>query len=83
MTLILVVLSLKAAHRGNTSPLTSSDPPGKASYLQIPPGWLLSAATHEDGFFSLQKGISVSFTSVSTVPCCEGSFYPFSVLSQE
>ena len=36
----------------------------------------------EGGFFSLQKGISASSTSVSTVPCCESSFYPVLVLSQ-
>ena len=37
---------------------------------------------HDGDVFSLQKGISASSTSVTTVPCCGDSVYPvFSSLS--
>ena len=79
MTLILIVLSPKAAYCGTALLLRSPTPPGKALYLKIAPGWSTMAKTW---LFLLQKGISASSTSFKTVPCCRVSFHPvFSSLS--
>ena len=82
MTLVLVVLSPKASYRGNALLLRSLTPPGKAEHLRIAPGQLGSAVACEGGFFFSPKRNFCSPTSVSTVLCCRGNFYPvFSSLS--
>ena len=77
MTLVSLVLSPEAAYCCKALLLRSPTPPGKALYLKIAPSTMARM-----WLFPLQKGISASSTSVRTVPCCGGSFYPvFSSLS--
>ena len=76
MTLVLVVLSPKDAYSNNALLFRTSPLHGRLRTLgllldghEVP--WLAKVS-----FFPLQKGISASSTSVRTVPCCGGSFYP-------
>ena len=81
MTLVSVLLSLKAAYCGNAPLLRSPSPPGMGLYLKIAPSQPWSASARR-WLFPLCRWISASSTSVSTVPCCQSSFYPvFSSLS--
>ena len=81
MTLVSVVLSPKAAYSGNAPPLRSPTPPGRLCTLGCSQ-LTVKCRSLQRWLCPLQKGISASSTSVSTVPCCGGPFHPvFSSLS--
>ena len=55
IALVSVVLCPKDVYSGNTPPLRSPAPPGKAVYLSIAFGWLWSSTAHEGGFFLFRQ----------------------------